>query len=80
MSMTPIAILFSTPLKRFLREKVLLGNAPSWELLAILSIYFVQGVLGLSRLAVSFFLKDELGLSPAAMGALIGLGDRKSVV
>ncbi|ALJ68578.1 folate-biopterin transporter [Synechocystis sp. PCC 6803] len=74
MSMTPIAILFSTPLKRFLREKVLLGNAPSWELLAILSIYFVQGVLGLSRLAVSFFLKDELGLSPAAMGALIGLG------
>ena len=72
--MTPIAIVFSTPLKRFLREKVLLGNAPSWELLAILSIYFVQGVLGLSRLAVSFFLKDELGLSPAAMGALIGLG------
>ncbi|MBE9202472.1 folate/biopterin family MFS transporter [Synechocystis salina LEGE 06099] len=72
--MTPIAILFSTPFKRFLREKVLLGNAPSWELLAILSIYFVQGVLGLSRLAVSFFLKDELGLSPAAMGALIGLG------
>ncbi|AIE73143.1 Folate transporter 3 [Synechocystis sp. PCC 6714] len=72
--MTPIAILFSTPFKRFLREKILLGNAPSWELLAILSIYFVQGVLGLSRLAVSFFLKDELGLSPAAMGALIGLG------
>ncbi|MFM1841975.1 MAG: integral rane protein, partial [Cyanobacteriota bacterium] len=62
------------PLIRFLKEKVLLGNPPSWELFAILSIYFVQGILGLSRLAISFFLKDELGLSPAAMGALIGLG------
>jgi len=61
-------------LTRFVKEKVLLGNPPSWELFAILSIYFVQGVLGLSRLAISFFLKDELGLSPAAMGALIGLG------
>ncbi len=72
--MTPIAVPAISPLKRFLREKVLLGNVPSWELLAILSIYFVQGILGLSRLAISFFLKDELGLSPAAMGALIGLG------
>jgi folate/biopterin transporter len=62
------------PLIRFVKEKVLLGNPPSWELFAILSIYFVQGVLGLSRLAISFFLKDELGLSPASMGALIGLG------
>ena len=62
------------PLIRFVKEKVLLGNPPSWELFAILSIYFVQVILGLSRLAISFFLKDELGLSPASMGALIGLG------
>eukprot|EP01031_Cornospumella_fuschlensis_P039833 gene39833-48502_t len=36
-----------------------------FEKLAILLVYFVQGALGLSRLAVTFFLKDQLGLSPA---------------
>ena len=35
-------------------------------------MYFVQGVLGLSRLAVSFYFKDELHLSPADAGALLG--------
>ncbi|MFN4877879.1 MAG: folate/biopterin family MFS transporter, partial [Aphanizomenon sp.] len=43
------------------------------ELIAILTIYFVQGILMLSRLAVSFFLKDELLLSPAQMSAIIGI-------
>eukprot|EP00741_Cyanophora_paradoxa_P003354 tig00000692_g3260.t1 len=38
-----------------------------------MSVYFVQGVLGLARLAISFFLKDELSLSPAAVGALTGV-------
>lgn len=38
---------------------------------AILAVYFVQGVLGLSRLAVSFYFKDELHLSPADAGALL---------
>jgi hypothetical protein len=28
-------------------------------------VYFVQGVLGLARLAVSFYLKDDLHLEPA---------------
>lgn len=28
-------------------------------------VYFVQGVLGLARLAVSFYLKDDLHLDPA---------------
>ncbi|MDB9315472.1 folate/biopterin family MFS transporter [Spirulina sp. CS-785/01] len=54
-------------------EKVFLGNQPSPELFAILTIYFVQGILGLSRLAVSFFLKDDLGLSPAQTSALVGV-------
>jgi hypothetical protein len=35
------------------------------ETAAIVLTYFVQGVLGLSRLAVSFFLKDELHISPS---------------
>jgi len=40
---------------------------------AILMVYFVQGILGLARLAVSFFLKDDLGLSPAEVAALTGI-------
>lgn len=51
-------------LKESLKEKVFFGNEPTPELIAILLIYFVQGILGLARLAVSFFLKDELGMSP----------------
>ncbi|MGK7939693.1 MAG: folate/biopterin family MFS transporter [Crocosphaera sp.] len=60
-------------LKSLFKETVLFGNDPSPELLAILSVYFVQGILGLARLAVSFFLKDDLGLTPAQTGALIGV-------
>ncbi|MDY7013006.1 MAG: folate/biopterin family MFS transporter [Cyanobacteriota bacterium] len=60
-------------LKKTLKEKLLLGNEPTPELLAIITVYFVQGILGLARLAVSFFLKDELGLSPAQTAALVGI-------
>ena len=60
-------------LKKFVREKILFGNEPSAELFAILTVYFVQGILGLARLAVSFFLKDDLGLTPAQVAALTGI-------
>jgi folate/biopterin transporter len=60
-------------LKHSIQEKILFGNEPTPELFAILTVYFVQGILGLSRLAVSFFLKDELGLSPAEVSALFGI-------
>lgn len=43
------------------------------ELMAIALVYFVQGSLGLSQLAVSFFLKDELHLSPAETASLVGI-------
>lgn len=55
-----------------LLNKVLSGFEPTPELAAIMSVYFVQGALGISRLAVSFFLKDHLGLSPAECAALTG--------
>jgi folate/biopterin transporter len=61
-----------TRTRKFLADKVFFGNEPSIELFAILLVYFVQGILGLARLAISFFLKDELGLSPAEVSALIG--------
>jgi folate/biopterin transporter len=57
----------------WLKKNLLFGNEPSLELAALLSVYFIQGILGLARLAVSFFLKDELGFSPAQMGALLGI-------
>jgi folate/biopterin transporter len=60
-------------IKASLKEKVFFGNEPTPELFAILIVYFVQGILGLARLAVSFFLKDELALSPAQVAALMGI-------
>lgn len=62
-----------TNLKDALTKKLFFGYEPTPELIAILMVYFVQGILGLSRLAVSFFLKDELGLSPAQVSALFGI-------
>lgn len=59
--------------KDSLTQKIFLGNEPNAELIAILTVYFVQGILGLSRLAVSFFLKDELLLSPVEVSALLGI-------
>eukprot|EP00586_Coscinodiscus_wailesii_P007367 CAMPEP_0172491268 /NCGR_PEP_ID=MMETSP1066-20121228/22001_1 /TAXON_ID=671091 /ORGANISM="Coscinodiscus wailesii, Strain CCMP2513" /LENGTH=454 /DNA_ID=CAMNT_0013260215 /DNA_START=494 /DNA_END=1858 /DNA_ORIENTATION=+ len=38
-----------------------------------MTIYFVEGALGLARLAQTFLLKDTLHLSPAALSALTGL-------
>ncbi|WP_341525438.1 folate/biopterin family MFS transporter [Nostoc sp. UHCC 0302] len=54
-------------------EKIFLGNEPNAELIAILTVYFVQGILGLARLAISFFLKDELMLTPVQVSALLGI-------
>ncbi len=59
--------------KDAIKEKIFFGHEPSAELIAILTVYFVQGILGLARLAVSFFLKDELGLSPAQVSGLFGI-------
>lgn len=42
-------------------------------MVAILAVYFVQGAVGLARLATSFFFKDQLGLSPAEVAALTGI-------
>lgn len=39
---------------------------------AVAIVYFVQGVLGLSRLAVSFYLKDDLHLEPAETAVISG--------
>ncbi|MGK7912594.1 MAG: folate/biopterin family MFS transporter [Synechococcus sp.] len=43
------------------------------ELLAILLVYFVQGALGLSQLAISFYFKDVLEVGPAELAAFLGV-------
>lgn len=60
-------------LKESFKQRVFFGNEPTPELIAILLVYFVQGVLGLGRLAISFFLKDELAMSPAEVSAMFGV-------
>ncbi|MCL1468178.1 folate/biopterin family MFS transporter [Argonema galeatum] len=59
--------------KEFLTKRVFFGVEPSRDLIAILLVYLVMGILGLARLAISFFLKDELGLSPAEVSVLMGI-------
>ncbi|GAX77364.1 hypothetical protein CEUSTIGMA_g4810.t1 [Chlamydomonas eustigma] len=51
----------------------IMGLEPSPELLAISMVYFVQGILGLSRLAIQFFFKDDLHVEPAEVALLTGL-------
>jgi hypothetical protein len=48
----------------------LFGVEMTPDTIAIATVYFVQGVLGLARLAVSFFLKDDLHLDPAEVMTL----------
>ena len=62
-----------TSIKQSLAKKLFFGQEPSIELAAILMVYLVQGIVGLARLAISFFLKDELSLDPAEVSALVGV-------
>ncbi len=66
--------------REFVKIKIFFGNEPTPELIAILSVYFVQGILGLARLAVSFFLKDDLGLTPAEVAAITGIASLPWVI
>lgn len=50
----------------------IMGLDATPELLAIFLVYFVQGILGLSRLAVSFYFKDELHMDPAELAIFSG--------
>jgi folate/biopterin transporter len=63
----------SSSLQTFVKNNLFLGIDPSPDVVAIASIYFVEGALGLARLAQTFLLKDELHLGPAELSALTGL-------
>lgn len=56
-----------------LLKKIFLGIDPTPDVIAIATIYFVEGALGLARLAQTFLLKDDLHLGPAEMSATMGI-------
>ena len=56
-----------------LLKKLFLGIEPTPDVIAIATIYFVEGALGIARLAQTFLLKDELHLGPAEMSGLMGV-------
>lgn len=59
--------------RNFSSRKKVLGVELSPDNFAVAMVYFVQGVLGLARLAVSFYLKDDLHLDPAETAVITGL-------
>lgn len=59
--------------RAWFRDNVFLGIDPTPDVVAIATIYFVEGALGLARLAQTFLLKDELHLGPAELSALTGI-------
>jgi folate/biopterin transporter len=63
----------SSSIKNFLQDTILLGLEPTPEILAIVTIYFVEGAIGLASLAETYLLKDQLHLGPAEMSALSGI-------
>jgi len=54
-------------------QRVIFGVPMSPEVYAIALVYFVQGVIGLSRLAKDFYLKDELHLSPSETALILSI-------
>ena len=57
----------------WVEQNVLQGVALNPSTYAVMTTYFVQGVLGLAGLARTYFMKDQLGLSPAESSALLGI-------
>jgi hypothetical protein len=49
---------------------LLFGIEANAEVWAIALVYFVQGILGISRLALSFYYKDTLHLGPAGLAVI----------
>jgi BT1 family len=72
-AIVPQQVVIKSQIVTWIERNLLLGLEATPETLAIVTIYFVEGALGLARLAQSFLLKDELSLGPAELSALTGL-------
>jgi len=60
-------------IRTLLKDTIFLGIDPTPDIIAIATIYFVEGALGLARLAQTYLLKEELHLGPAELSALTGI-------
>lgn len=60
-------------IRKWFQDTIFLGIDPTPDVVAIATIYFVEGALGLARLAQTFLLKDSLHLGPAELSALTGI-------
>ncbi|KAG7365607.1 folate/biopterin transporter [Nitzschia inconspicua] len=69
---TTVMIPSLSMIRQFFQETFFMGIDPSPDVVAIATIYFVEGALGLARLAQTYLLKDELHLGPAELSALTG--------
>jgi len=56
-----------------LARRMAFGVEPSAEIGAIALVYFVQGVIGLAKLAKDFYLKDELHLGPSETALILSI-------
>ena len=64
---------FVHSVQSYIEQNVFMGIPLTFELIAIITIYFVEGALGIARLAQSYLFKDTLHLGPAELSALSGL-------
>ncbi|XP_078430910.1 major facilitator superfamily protein isoform X2 [Wolffia australiana] len=64
---------FTQKMKSSMKRLKIFGVELSPDNVAVAIVYFVQGVLGLSRLAVSFYMKDDLHLDPAETAVITGI-------
>ena len=60
-------------IQQWLQTNVLQGVALNPTTYSIMVVYFVQGALGLAALARTYYFKEELGLPPAEVAALMGV-------
>ncbi|KAG8373079.1 hypothetical protein BUALT_Bualt12G0133400 [Buddleja alternifolia] len=74
MTTTPSSNKTALPKKKYSINSIrFFGVDLTADNIAIAMVYFVQGVLGLSRLAVSFYMKDDLHLDPAETAIITGI-------
>lgn len=63
----------NTPITIKNNKLYIYGINPTSQIWAIILVYFVQGIIGLSNLAVTFYYKDTLHLSPSELSFISSL-------
>ena len=64
----------------WMQQNVMQGVADGPATYTVMTVYFVQGILGLASLARTYFLKENLHLGPAESSALLGIASLPWVI